>query len=121
MDRMVKEVWYRAPGFHTPTGSPLDQQIDIEGTKTFESGTLQHGLIACVEVMHQTEAARAEAERVARLIATAPELLAACRAFHSVWAAYEADDGSVNPHDYPIYEGINAIRAAIAKAEGGDA
>ena len=46
-----------------------------------------------------------ECEANVRLIAAAPDLLAACKAYASVWP------GDSTPH-------MVAIRAAIAKAEG---
>ncbi len=53
----------------------------------------------------------------ARLIAAAPELLAACKAV--IGHGYCANTSSVASQDYVSKKAIAKVRAAIAKAEGG--
>ena len=55
----------------------------------------------------------------ARLIAAAPEMLEALRAFTASWDAYHADEGIYNPHDQPAFqEAVEGLYRVMEKAEG---
>lgn len=53
----------------------------------------------------------------ARLIAAAPDLLAACEALSKAWDAYMADDRFMNPHDCISHALFDALGVAVAKAK----
>lgn len=72
--------------------------------------------MAEVRYWHQHEGGPAMAEANARLIAAAPDLLAACEAARPALSAHEQTGC-----DCPDSEAARLIRAAIAKAKGGGA
>lgn len=54
----------------------------------------------------------------ARLIAAAPELLAACKAFAANWAAFVDDEGVMSPFEWKGFsEAVKGIYDAVAKAD----
>ncbi len=51
-------------------------------------------------------------------IGRAPQLEEACEGMVELWKKFMADEGCMNPLDYPIHKAMIACRAALAK--GGD-
>ena len=70
----------------------------------------ERGTVVIAEITHADSAERAKAD--ARLIAAAPDLLAACR------AALACPEMNWQEMDDVSRAAVNAARAAIAKAEG---
>lgn len=62
-----------------------------------------------------------ETWRHARLIAAAPDLLAACESVARIWDEFMSNDGCAELVDYPIDRAVHAMRLAILKAKRGDA
>ena len=61
----------------------------------------------------------ARREAVRAILKEWATLAGKCEALLAVWDAFYADEGSMNPLDYPIDKVIHEIRDAVEQANGG--
>ena len=104
-----------------PTRGPWEAGETIGGSFGVFSRINQHEGQAIARCIVNSVIPAEEAMANARLMAASKDLLAACDAMLKLWDDFYADDGCVNPLDYPINDRMNDIAAAVARAKGGAA
>lgn len=96
------------------TPGPWHLHSDGKQLLVIARGPIISGCVACISTDWAHADQNAEQQSNAKLIAAAPELLAALKSVHREFEARERQFGSENPNVEPWH----SVIAAIAKAEG---